>query len=753
MTLKSIELTGFKSFGKKSFITFTSPITSIVGPNGSGKSNIVEAIRFVLGEQSIKSLRGKGGSDLIFKGSRVLASGNRALVKITFDNSKKNFSFTNSGLGLSLDYDEIVIGREVFSDGLNRYSINGTEVRLKDVIDLLASVNIGSSGHHIISQGEADRVLNASNKDRKAMIEDALGLRVYQYRIRESERKLDKTILNMKEVGILRREIAPHLKFLKKQVQVVEKAKNMREELRSLYKTYLSSESTYIENETNRLTELQRVLDQKSLFLGEKILKLQNGKEENKESKYIEEIKNHENKLFDFRKQKDELVRSLGRIEGILESLKRQSEKVNKNNERIISASEWKSMVEEVEQQIEEALKIQELPRIIEILNIIKDKFNSFHDQKEINLPQDDLNTENEYNEMKTERDSISSKIEGIEIEEKNILSLILDFRNKEKEEQTSLRDSERVLYELMNEKNGVTSKTHSLKFEEEKLILIKNSFEVELNEAGVLIGREVVSFVQEKVDHEIIRQTQEEMHRKIERIKIRLEDIGSGSGAEVMKEYEEIQQRDEFLIKELEDLKNSIDSIRSLIQELKNTLDKEFKGGVENINKQFQTFFALMFGGGKASLSVTMEYKKPRKSESLGEEIEIEMELEENELGFERGIEINVSLPGKKVKDLNMLSGGERSLTSIALLFAISQVNPPPFLVLDETDAALDEANSRKYGDMLENLSKYSELILVTHNRETMSRADVLYGVTMSSEGVSKLLSIQLRDASDYAK
>jgi len=200
MTLKSIELIGFKSFGRKSLISFTTPVTGIVGPNGSGKSNVVEAIRFVLGEQSMKSLRGKGGSDLIFKGSKTLSSANRASVVITFDNKNKNFSFTNSGLGVSLDYDEIILGREVFADGSNRYSINGTEVRLKDIIDLLASVNIGSSGHHIISQGEADRVLNASNKDRKGMIEDALGLRIYQYRIRESERKLEKTVLNMKEI-------------------------------------------------------------------------------------------------------------------------------------------------------------------------------------------------------------------------------------------------------------------------------------------------------------------------------------------------------------------------------------------------------------------------------------------------------------------------------------------------------------------------------------------------------------------------
>ena len=111
------------------------------------------------------------------------------------------------------------------------------------------------------------------------------------------------------------------------------------------------------------------------------------------------------------------------------------------------------------------------------------------------------------------------------------------------------------------------------------------------------------------------------------------------------------------------------------------------------------------------------------------------------------------MSLPQKKVKELNALSGGERSLVSIALLFAMSQVNPPPFLVLDETDAALDESNSRKFGDMLEKLSKQSQLVVVTHNRETMSRADVLYGVTIGSDGASKLLSVKLAEAEAIAE
>ncbi|HLP86748.1 MAG TPA: AAA family ATPase [Candidatus Paceibacterota bacterium] len=759
MTLKSIVLTGFKSFGKKSVVDFTTPITSIVGPNGSGKSNIVEAIRFVLGEQSMKSLRGKGGVDLIFKGSKALSSSSRAHVQIIFDNTNKIFSFTNSGLGIPLDYDEVIIGREVFSDGSNKYSINNTEVRLKDIVDLLASVNIGSSGHHIISQGEADRVLNASNKERRAMIEDALGLKVYQFRIKESERKLEKTLLNIKEVQALRREIAPHLAFLKKQVGIVEKARTMREELREMYKTYLSKEGTYIKNESKRLSSLSNSLKEKDSSLKSQIEEFQKKKNENQtENIFAKEIKENEIKVSEIRNNKNELVRKLGRIEGIIEGIEQQFFKVKEVKTRIIEESEWKSFVADISKRIDEALLVEDLPSVINALKSIKSRLEELNKNDNTEEKKVSLDDNIEYKEMQNTKNDIVKDIERIEKEENEILNNIRELKQKEQDNLSKYRDSERVLYELLREENEVVSNLHSLSFEEEKLASIKSSFESELTEAGVLIGREIISFAQTETEEEINRSSQEELRRKIERIKIKIEDAGTGSGNDIMKEYEETTERDAFLAKEVEDLNKSIKDCHILIGDLKEKLDTEFKGGIEKINKQFQEFFSLMFGGGGAFLSITMENKKPKKNDESIEDEENEIdesstEGEESELGFERGIEINVNLPHKKVKDLHMLSGGERSLTSIALLFAISQVNPPPFLVLDETDAALDEANSRKYGDMLENLSKYSQLIVVTHNRETMSRAQVLFGVTMSSDGVSKLLSIHLEDATIYAK
>ena len=240
MRLKRLEIIGFKSFARKSVFEFNTAVSSIVGPNGSGKSNVAEAIRFVLGEQSMKSLRGKRGEDLIWNGSGNMARSNHASVAIAFDNSKKEFE---------LDYDEVEIKRQVFRDGTNQYFINGTQVRLRDILELLAKVHIGATGHHIISQGEADRILNANIKERRTMVEEALGLKIYQWKIEESEKKLGKTEENIKQVESLRREIAPHIRFLKKQVEKIEKAKEMSEELKGLYAEYLKREEVYVKTE------------------------------------------------------------------------------------------------------------------------------------------------------------------------------------------------------------------------------------------------------------------------------------------------------------------------------------------------------------------------------------------------------------------------------------------------------------------------------------------------------------------------
>ncbi len=714
MRLETLSLNGFKSFAQKTILEFKSPIVSIVGPNGSGKSNIVESIRFVLGEQSMKSMRGKGGADLIFKGSKKLSQGTRASVTMHLNNADKIFKLTNdAGEEVNLNYDTISISREVYSDGLNKYILNGTEVRLRDIHNLLASVNIGSSGHHIISQGEADRILNANAKERKEMVEDALGLKVYQYRIKESEKKLLRTNENMKEVLMLRRENAPHLNFLRKQVEKFEKTKELQAELLGLYLEYLKRESIYLEREKVSLALERNKLEKELKETTEKISKIEYGDSE-QGNKKIDELRAIEQKLNALRSAKSEIERKLGRIEGMLES---------KQNRATISGR---------------------CPLCgSEIKEINKDQIEKrAHDEKEIA-------------ELKDSQNSALLEKTQIEHEEKEVGQAVEKLKQEINKEMEMMRDLEREKFTFKVKHQELSGSLDLIIIKESSLKNRRESFENEIKEGNALLGAEILSYHNFEVSGMEENDFQEERKKKIERIKIKLEDTGLGNGAELMKEYKEMEERDNFLAKELEDLEKSILSLQKLIAELKEKIDFEFKEGVKKINVEFQEFFSLMFGGGHGSLSIVVESRKRRVNgrEDDEELDDAEEPGEEKNIVFEKGIEINVSLPHKKVKELHAFSGGERSLTSIALLFAMSQVNPPPFLVLDETDAALDEANSRKYGDMLEKLSHHSQLIVVTHNRETMSRAGVLYGVTIGSDEASKLLSIKFDEATAIAK
>ena len=737
--LKKLEISGFKSFAKKTVLSFDTPITAIVGPNGSGKSNVVESFRFVLGEQSMKSMRGKGGNDLIWKGSKLLGPGKSAKVSVTFDNNTRQFAFSaSSGAESELGFDEVTLAREVTPDGGSSYAINGSSVRLKDLNDLLGSVNIGTSGHHIISQGEADRLLSASARDRRAMVEDALGLKVYQIRIRESERKLEKTMVNMKEVQSLRRELAPHLTFLSKQVEKIQKAEELRKEFGELFAGYLSAESSallYAENslsEIEKTTQAEYVLIQKNAA-PEKINE-HDGEKRSIQSK-IQNVEFEQSKLL---RERDELGRAIGRIEGKLEAILSIRETHGVTS---ISVSKAEELCADVMSTVDEVSNSEVLSDFKNAFASISEKIYSF--RRSIKGEQPQVNKEHLKSEIENERKELENKLSAIGVRV-DVFSKELDsLRGALSHIEQKIRESERSSYASVARIATLEGlmREHALK--RESLVHRKILLSEEIKEAVAMTGevfnesKEPISDTPEKIAE------RENLHRRIERVKIKLEDAGASSGSEIIKEYEETKNRDAFLVKELADLEASITSLRSLIAELRDTIERTFKEGIEKINIQFGEFFKLMFGGGGAFLSIVVEHKRAKDEDEMGDE----------DLPLEHGIDITINLPHKKVKDLNMLSGGERSLVSIALLFAMSQVNPPPFLVLDETDAALDEANSRKYGDMLDLLSKHSKLIVVTHNRETMSRAQVLYGVTMGLDGASKLLSIKFDEAVQIAK
>lgn len=743
MKLKHIELLGFKSFAKKNRLDFNVPVVGVVGPNGSGKSNIVEAFRFVLGEQSIKSLRGKSGKDLIFNGSKNLPKGNRASVEIVFDNKDRVFKMGDRAEPLNLDYDEIVLKREVFPDGSNSYYINNTLVRLKDIVEMLASVNIGSSGHHIISQGQADRILTSSAKDRRIMIEDALGLKVYQNKLKESSKKLEKTKENMKEVGMLRRELAPHIKYLKKQVEKVEKSIELRKELSHLYMGFFKFEENFLKEEGFDLKEKNHEKEKKLKELEVKITALKSVTDDSFENLKKDEMSKIENEINSLERTKEELSRKLGRIEGIIEFQNQAKE--NQPENISIKSADFEIFTKSINDYLEQASKDSNLDNIKNILINIKNILSSFEqrfkNKKTENTPY------NSFKDLEVTKKEVTLQLARIAEVKNELLSKLSKIKNTiDIKKAEAFKDQEnKFLLEM--ERNKLLAEREILNSRTSALEHRKKDFEENIRDAVVMVGRQILDYKTSDVSIEINDQTK----RDIERIKIKLEDVGAFGGDEILAEYNQITERDNFLMQELEDLEKSINNLQTLIEDLKETLNREFKEGLEKINNKFEEFFKLMFNGGSAYLSNVVQGFKQNDLEE-GEEGQDKL-LDNGDEKLDYGIDINVTLPQKKVKELTMLSGGERSLTSIALVFAMTQVNPPPFLVLDETDAALDEANSKRYGDMIEILSKFSNLITITHNRETMSRADVIYGVTIGADGGSKLLSIKFADAENYAK
>lgn len=733
MYLRSIELTGFKSFGKKTELVFTSPIASIVGPNGSGKSNVAEAFRFVLGEQSMKSLRSKKGEDLIWGGSPGLPRANRAGVRVLFDNRPHHGTRL-----LDIDFDEVSIERVVYRDGLNEYLMNGSQVRLKDIIRLLAGANIGGSGYQIISQGEADRILNASPKERREMVEDALGLKLYQHKKAESERKLEETAQNIDTTKSLRRELAPHLHFLRLQVEKIEKAREMKDELAARLREYLAREHAWITQEDARLKDDLQEADALVRETEGRLNSLPSAAGIAPDTSALDaKLAEYQARASEARMSRERLARELGRAEGALSAAR-------VTVEQLIPAPQVRTFAREIVDALSAIQQESDMTRVRDLLAGIHAHIRAFVDGLTGAAPVTNAEAEQELARLTT-------ALAEAEAAESDHTAAIEAVRADIRAAREAVYAAQRDAVELRGTLREQLLKRDTIHAARATVAQARERFEEEVREGIVLIGAAVHGWEGGDIPEGALseeRVVQEKRRRDIERLKIKIEDAGAGNGDAIMREYKQTLERDEFLAKELIDLEQSAVSLRSLIAELENTLDERFAEGLHKINDALQTFFSKLFGGGEAKLSIEKSRKKADSVDEDDGEI-----LSEEEEEVQPGLSISVSLPRKKVRGLEVLSGGERALTSIALIFSMTRVNPPPFLILDETDAALDEANSKRYADMIRELGSHSQLIVITHNRATMAAAAELYGVTMSQDGVSKILSVKLEEAERVAK
>ncbi len=713
MRLKKLEILGFKSFAHKTALEFPVNISAIVGPNGSGKSNVVDSVRWVLGEQSFKNLRSKSGVDLIWAGSAVKSAQGKASVSLYFDNHDGFFP---------IDFEEVIIGRKVYRDGANEYYLNDSQVRLKDIAELLARSKLGLRGHSIVNQGSADEILKADPLERRGILEEALGLREFQLKKTEAEAKLLETSVNLEQTASLINEIFPHLRSLKRQVEKFKKREFLIDDLNNLENEFFKIKIQEILAERSENQKAREEINAKiakakenfeanqKLFEGQLAKISQTGKESGQLESDLEKLNSEQYNI----------MRELGRIEGLIESAKKHNVKNVKTLEAVlaIKIKYWAKRLNATS----ELADINAIKKAVKGLAGEIETISNYFEKNEISkiLSLVDLADLEEENRSPYEKDKEDFKIKLAKLEDqiKQAKETVLKIRLEEAKWRDKYLDFQKELEVARREYISVQETMQKFDLEEEKIKLREADIKSEMWSSG----KNYEEF-QQPVVMEVVALAG--LEDKIIKLRREIADIGS-IDEETMREYEETNKRHEFLTTESTDLNRATESLRNLIRDLTDRINNDFKTGLIKINEEFNHYFRLMFGGGSASLKAGLP------AEALAE----------------AGVSVNVNVPQKRVKDLNLLSGGERSLVSIALLFAIVSASRPPFLILDEIDAALDENNAVRFAKVLKDLAEKTQFILITHNRATMEIANVLYGVTMGDDGVSKLFSLKLEDA-----
>jgi len=783
MFLQKVEIQGFKSFAQKTTLAFPRPgkgcplvrngtknggpnqlgqglcgIACVVGPNGAGKSNIVDSIRWVLGEQSLKSLRGKKSQDVIFSGSEKKGRLGMAQVSLHINNEDGT---------MPVDYQEVIISRKIYRSGESEYRINKSRVRLQDILMLIAKSNFGQKSYSIVSQGSIDQVIMANANERKDYFDEAVGVKEFQLKRDQSLNKLETAWNNLRQVDALLTEIKPRLNSLTRQVKRLERREKVEVKLREVQQKYygwlwqklekdikkvkpdleegeanLSSRAKDLKGLQNQLRDLEKEDSRSKVFndLQQKYQKVLEQKNKLKEEQLI-----LQNKIELAKQRLIEKAVPIA-IPEIINGLK----EIDKLEEKILANLDAKEPAKLA--QLKE--DVRELGRLIK--NLVKQLENPKNKEK----VKADIDKEmvNDLKEVGSDLDEIEKQVEIARKE-------IEDFNQQEEKKKGKFFELQRQITSKQNQYNQLASQVSELRVEMAKLETRQQDLKREIKEETEDL-KWLDSYRAEKIN-------EDELHSEMLRLKRQLELIG-GVDPETVKEYQETKERHDFLNEQADDLRGSINSLEKIINDLDDKIQVQFDNAFKNINKEFGRFFKVLFGGGKAELVLIKEENikqdKPASAEaSAGKQDNVEgveqggildtlMEVEENvgPKAFLRrktgkvitGIDITATPPGKKVSSINMLSGGERSLSSIALICAVISNNPSPFVILDEVDAALDEVNSQRFSKILDELSHKTQFIVITHNRATMHQSNILYGVTMGDDGVSKLISLQLEEA-----
>ena len=731
MQLKHIKLSGFKSFVDPTKISFPTNMVGVVGPNGCGKSNVIDAVRWVLGELSAKNLRGESMVDVIFNGSEKRKASGQCSIELLFDNSSAKIG------GEYASFNEVSIKRIMTKDAQSNYFINNTKCRRKDVQEIFLGTGLGPSSYAIIEQGMVSKLVSAKPDELRTHIEEAAGVSKYRERRKETESRIKRTKENLSRVKDIRDEIARLIKRLENQAKAADRynllkkdkakleldkailfsieAKNNRDNLQKKLDSHnrdlkiKNAECETIQSQIDQYrTENDSVLGeyetaQKNFYaVGAEIAKreanLQNINKSESETKYsLQKAKQNYEKAKESETNFDELSPSEKAMH-ILNDIIYIIEKHGINNDSIK----------------DKAQKLKKL--LVDILNIATAQSKSLTDEY--------LSRQNELESQIEETEKLKVSIEEEMKEYINLSSdaesVLTDIRQKQSKFNEELRD-------LENKKSIADLDSRSISEKITNVRVELNTYEVNLENSNKKIKEAGIDI--ETIDFSRYENTTfKEIEDKLIDVEAKIIKLGAINLA-APEEIAEESKRKEELDKQYNDLIEALDKLMGAIKKIDNETKTIFKDSFDAVNARLKEMFPKLFGGGMAELTLT------------------------DDDPLNAGVILMAHPPGKKNSSISQLSGGEKALTALALVFAIFELNPAPFCLLDEVDAPLDDLNTLRFIDMVEEMSKSVQFIFITHNKVSMERSDYLMGVTMQEAGVSRIVTVNVNQALQLAE
>lgn len=762
MYLKNITLRGFKSFKDKSQLFFEPGISVIVGPNGSGKSNVADAISWVLGEQSPKTLRGNSMADVIFRSKNEEMG--IAEVSLLFDNSNKLFN---------TEFRDVRFTRRVYSKGGSEYFLNSSPCRLIDIQELTSDSGIGKGLHIIVNQGQINEIAVLKPIERKTIIEEVLGISKHKNRRDKSQAKLEKVKNDIERIDDLMDEIKRTMDPLEIEAHRAQKYS----EIFNLLKNEEISLLIANLNKLNREWENQNKSYKKYKDELEKIEGKITGTE-NEKSK-MQKLTGEEKQNYESWREKIDSfnieVNNLGNIITLIESkqnvfktlknmfdmdLRRYEESENESKKQERNENESSDSITVLFEEVPYRLtKIAGL--LSGLKNNMKEKLGdsktSVYIEKEVNLIIEEIKKISDMVRDGKEHAGISPP--GRKEESKKNIDSIKDklgkTRNLEEICAINIERAKRIYLILkrclvISEKTkrklyGEFEKKNSQVLENQKKIEELDMLAGELNQQKMKlesdlykgdIKKEQIKEKVEAITENIVDNYNESLEyvlksynpsanirkseTEVKKLKNEIKNYGNVNPNAAI-EYKKIKKRFDFLAEQRVDLAESKKNLEELIEDINKRIADYFYKKFDEINKCFTDYFKILF--------------------PLGEG---EMQLEKNN-GYtydEIGVDLRADIGNNKFVNLSLMSGGEKSLVSMAFLFSIYSINPSPFYVFDEVDAALDDVNINRFLTLIKKFSEKQQIILITHQKRTMEIADTIYGVTMQPEGISKIIS-----------